>query len=246
MQLSQIDKYMDDKLSMSLGSGLVSLIDLTNAYSMIVNGGIEISPKLVVSVQNKSGEQIINNEVKQCLQCFQIDQDIDFNLPNITSEKKLILDPRIAYQITSMMEGVIDRGTAKKLKSLELTLAGKTGTTNENKDAWFIGYSPDLVGVKITSESLPLMIDEIPIMCVVAAYAKGETVIEGIDELRVKESDRVEAIIHNMKKMNGLTHLIAGNLVGTPKNKLHNTTIDSFGDHRIFMAFYISNKTKKG
>ena len=85
------------------------------------------------------------------------------------------------------------------------------------------------------------MIDEVPIMCVIAAYAKGETVIEGIDELRVKESDRVEAIMHNMKKMNGLTHLIEDNLVITPKNKLHNTTIDSFGDHRIFMAFYIAN-----
>ena len=141
----KIDKYMDDKLSMSLGSGLVTLIDLTNAYSMIVNGGIEISPKLVVSVQNKSGKQIINNEVKQCLQCFQIDQDIDFNLPNITSEKKLILDPRIAYQITSMLEGVVLRGTGKKISSLNIPLAGKTGTTNENKDAWFVGFSPDLV-----------------------------------------------------------------------------------------------------
>ena len=71
--------------------------------------------------------------------------DKNINIPNIIDNKELIIDPRIAYQVTSMMEGVVQRGTAIKLKNLGLTLAGKTGTTNKNKDAWFIGYSPDIV-----------------------------------------------------------------------------------------------------
>ena len=66
-------------------------------------------------------------------------------MPIINNISKEVIDPKIAYQITSMMEGVIQRGTAKSLKDLKMPLAGKTGTTNANKDAWFIGYSPDLV-----------------------------------------------------------------------------------------------------
>ena len=66
-------------------------------------------------------------------------------IPKFFENKKTIIDPRLAYQITSMMEGVIIRGTAKKLKDLDIPIAGKTGTTNQNKDAWFIGYTPDLV-----------------------------------------------------------------------------------------------------
>ena len=66
-------------------------------------------------------------------------------IPNLDEEKSLVVDPRLAYQITSMMQGVIERGTAKRLKDLDSPIAGKTGTTNQNKDAWFIGYTPDLV-----------------------------------------------------------------------------------------------------
>ena len=144
----KIDKYMDDNLSMSLGSGSVTLIDLTNAYAMIVNGGKEIEPTLVVSVHNKSGKQIINNENKYCKDCQQNDSIINYQIPKIISSQKSILDPRIAYQITSMLEGVILRGTGKKIATLKTPLGGKTGTTNDNKDAWFIGFSPDLaVGV---------------------------------------------------------------------------------------------------
>ena len=144
----KIDKYMDENLSMSLGSGSVTLIDLTNAYAMIVNGGNEIKPTLVVSVHDKSGKQIINNENKNCANCKQYESVIDYKIPIITNSQKSVLDPRIAYQITSMLEGVILRGTGKKIATLKTPLAGKTGTTNDNKDAWFIGFSPDLaVGV---------------------------------------------------------------------------------------------------
>ncbi len=144
----KINKFMDKNLSMSLGSGEVTLIELTNAYAMIVNGGMEISPTLIVSVHDKTGKQIINNEIKKCINCLQKNKEINYNLPKIFSNQNKILDSRIAYQITSMLEGVVLRGTGKKISSLNIPLAGKTGTTNNNKDAWFIGFSPDLaVGV---------------------------------------------------------------------------------------------------
>ena len=146
----KIQKYMNNSLSMSLGSGLVTLIDLTNAYAMIVNGGKEIKPTLIVSVNDKSGKQIINNEIKKCLDCLQKNKNLEYNLPKVISDQKKILDSRIAYQITSMLEGVVLRGTGKKIASLGIPLAGKTGTTNDNKDAWFVGFSPDLaIGVFI-------------------------------------------------------------------------------------------------
>ena len=146
----KIDKYMNSNLSMALGSGLVTLIDLTNAYAMIVNGGKEIKPTLIVSIQDKNGKQILNNENKRCINCFQKNKEIDYTVPLVITERKTVLDTRIAYQITSMLEGVVLRGTGKKISTLNIPLAGKTGTTNDNKDAWFVGFSPDLaVGVYV-------------------------------------------------------------------------------------------------
>ncbi|MDC0058146.1 PBP1A family penicillin-binding protein [Pelagibacteraceae bacterium] len=143
-----IDKYLDDNLSMSLGSGLVNLIDITNAYGIIANGGKKIQPNFVQSIYNKEGKQIFKSTKKNCDECFLKKINKNMNIPNIKNNDENILDPKIAYQITSMMEGVVQRGTAIKLKALDLTLAGKTGTTNKNKDAWFIGYSPDIaVGI---------------------------------------------------------------------------------------------------
>ena len=141
----KIDDYMDEKLSMSLGSGLVTLVDLTNAYGMIVNGGKEINPTMIKSIYSKEGYKILHNEIKSCQNC-KLDSIVsDTPLPNVLIDQKEVLDPRIAYQITSMLEGVVIRGTAKKLQELKIPLAGKTGTTNDNKDAWFIGFSPDMV-----------------------------------------------------------------------------------------------------
>ena len=141
----KIDDYMDEKLSMSLGSGLVTLVDLSNAYGMIVNGGKEINPTMIKSIYSKEGYKILHNEIKSCQNCKLDSIALDMPLPNILIDQKEVLDPRIAYQITSMLEGVVIRGTAKKLQELKIPLAGKTGTTNDNKDAWFIGFSPDLV-----------------------------------------------------------------------------------------------------
>ncbi|PPR49212.1 MAG: Penicillin-binding protein 1A [Alphaproteobacteria bacterium MarineAlpha5_Bin5] len=141
----EIDKYIDDKLSMSLGSGLVSLLDLTNTYGIIVNGGNKISPKMIKSIYSKEGLKIYRSSNKECINCNVTNFSNKIPIPTIINSQKNILDPRIAYQVTSMLEGVVTRGTGRKLKDLNVPLAGKTGTTNDNKDAWFIGFSPDVV-----------------------------------------------------------------------------------------------------
>jgi penicillin-binding protein 1A len=103
-----------------------------------------------VSVYEKTGKQILTNEIKKCNSCNQIDSEIDYSIPDIINNQQSVLDPRIAYQITSMLEGVILRGTGRRIKELDTPLGGNSGTTNVNKDAWFVGFSPDLaVGVYV-------------------------------------------------------------------------------------------------
>ncbi len=140
-----ISDGLDEKLSMSLGSGVVTLKDLTNAYAIIANGGKQIEPKLITSIYSRDGKKIYDTRLKKCLNCKIENIPSKIERPNLNENKNIIIDPRLAYQITSMMEGVIMRGTAKKLQKLGVPVAGKTGTTNQNKDAWFIGYTPDLV-----------------------------------------------------------------------------------------------------
>jgi len=141
----KIAKYLDKNMSMSLGSGLVTLIDLANAYGIIANGGREIKPNIIKSIYSREGIKILDNSNKFCNNCKLEMINNNSKLPEINNTAKEVLDPKIAYQITSMMEGVIQRGTARSLRDLKIPLAGKTGTTNDNKDAWFIGYTPDLV-----------------------------------------------------------------------------------------------------
>ena len=104
-----------------------------------------------------------------------------------------------------------------------------------------VQYSDKLQGVLVNSDEVPSMIDEIPIFCVVAAFANGDTKIEGIQELRYKESNRIEAIISNFQNMNGHIECIDNILLIKPKKKMYSTSIKSFKDHRIFMSFYIAN-----
>ena len=140
-----ISDGLDEKLSMSLGSGVVTLKDLTNAYAIIANGGKQIEPKLITSIYSRDGKKIYDTRLKKCFNCKIENIPPKIERPNLNENKNIIIDPKLAYQITSMMEGVILRGTAKKLQMLDVPIAGKTGTTNQNKDAWFIGYTPDLV-----------------------------------------------------------------------------------------------------
>ena len=104
-----------------------------------------------------------------------------------------------------------------------------------------VEHSNNLQGVVVSDGETPDMIDEIPIFCVIAAFAKGETRIEGINELKYKESNRIKGIIENFRAMNGNVEHYKNMLLIKPKNKMYNTSIISFNDHRIFMSFYIAN-----
>ncbi len=135
----------DELLSISLGSTETSLLKLTSAYCSFVNGGKKINPILIDRIQDSEGNTIISNEKRKCINCSQISY-LSNNIPIISSDNfEQIMSPETAYQITSILEGVIKRGTAKKLKNLNLDIAGKTGTTNNNTDTWFVGYTSNLV-----------------------------------------------------------------------------------------------------
>ena len=144
-----INKNIDENLSMSLGAGEVNLLDLTNGYAMIVNNGKKIVPSFIDTIQDKKGKIIYKHDTRLCDNCNTLNYEEPV-LPKIIDNKENVVDPIIAYQMVSMLQGVVSRGTGRKIDSLNRPLAGKTGTTNESKDAWFIGFSPTIaVGVYV-------------------------------------------------------------------------------------------------
>ena len=134
----------DELLSISLGSAETTLLKLTSAYCSFVNGGKLVKPILVDRIQDSEGNTIFNAEKRKCNQCDQI-SFLSNEVPKISNNFSQIFSPETAYQMTSMLEGVIKRGTGRGLKDLNLDLAGKTGTTNKNTDTWFIGFTSKLV-----------------------------------------------------------------------------------------------------
>ncbi len=134
----------EELLSISLGSAETTLLKLTSAYSTFVNGGKLVEPILIDRIQDSEGNTILNNDRRTCINCDQISYTSKI-YPKIKDNYKQVFSPQTAYQVTSLLEGVIQRGTGKKLNKLKLNLAGKTGTTNENTDAWFIGFTSNLV-----------------------------------------------------------------------------------------------------
>ena len=139
-----IYKEPEKLLSISLGSAETTLLNLTSAYSSFVNGGKLIKPILIDRIQDGEGNTIINNENRKCTNCDKISFTSE-EFPKIEDNYQQIFSPQTAYQITSLLQGAVERGTGKKLKKLGLNLAGKTGTTNDNTDAWFIGFTSNLV-----------------------------------------------------------------------------------------------------
>jgi penicillin-binding protein 1A len=139
-------------LSISLGAGETTLMRLTAAYAQFVNGGKQIEPTIIDRVQDRSGETIYAVDDRVCFGC-NVDAWDEQVQPQLLDPREQVLDPRTAYQMVSIMEGVIERGTGTKIRELYMDeplppLAGKTGTTNDYRDAWFVGFSPDLaVGV---------------------------------------------------------------------------------------------------
>ncbi len=144
-------------LSISLGSEETTLLKLTSAYSAFVNGGKLVEPVLIDRIQDSEGTTIYNNSKRKCIDCNKISYSSN-DFPKIENDYKQIFSPETAYQMTSILEGVVKRGTAKKLRDLKLNIAGKTGTTNKNTDTWFIGFTSDLlVGVYVgTDDPKPL------------------------------------------------------------------------------------------
>ena len=134
----------EELLSLSLGSAETTLLKLTSAYCAFVNGGKLVEPIIIDRVQDSEGNTIVNNEKRLCKNCNQI-SFTSKDYPIIDDQYKQVFSPQTAYQITSLLEGAVQRGTGKKLKKLKLNLAGKTGTTNDNTDTWFIGYTSNLV-----------------------------------------------------------------------------------------------------
>ena len=134
----------DELMSVSLGSAETTLLKITSAYCSFLNGGKLINPILIDRIQDSQGKTIFNNEKRYCENCDLISYK-GINNPIIKSKYKQIISPQTAYQITSMLKGVVERGTGKGLKDLKLELAGKTGTTNNNTDTWFIGFTSNLV-----------------------------------------------------------------------------------------------------
>ncbi|MEM9278453.1 MAG: penicillin-binding transpeptidase domain-containing protein, partial [Pseudomonadota bacterium] len=131
-------------LSMSLGSGETTVLRMASAYSVMANGGKSIKPSLIDRIQDRYGKTIFKHEERVCVDCNAQGWSGQAE-PVLEDDREQVLDPMTAYQMTSMMEGVVQRGTAPIVKELGVPVAGKTGTTNEEKDAWFVGYTPDLV-----------------------------------------------------------------------------------------------------
>ena len=131
------------ELAWSLGAGETTLLRLANAYSMMLNGGTRVEPTLIDRVQDGSGTTIYRHP-RECTECYQEEWDGQ-DPPSYRSEGERVIDPVTAYQSTFMMQGVVDNGSGRTIAELGRPLGGKTGTTNDYKDAWFMGFSPDLV-----------------------------------------------------------------------------------------------------
>jgi len=142
-----IVKNMPNMLSMSLGAAETTLLDITTAYAMLVNGGKRIIPTLIDRIQDRNGKTTFRHETRPCPRCSGIEWDGEY-APVIPDTREQVADPRSAYQVVSMLYGVVQRGTGIRIRAVGKPLGGKTGTTNDSVDAWFIGFSPDLaVGV---------------------------------------------------------------------------------------------------
>ena len=132
-------------LSYALGAGETTVMRMVTAYSMFANGGRRVKPTLIDRIQDRYGRTIFKHDARECRGCDAPDGWKNQAEPQLIDRREQVLDAMTAYQITSMMEGVVQAGTATVVREVGKPIAGKTGTTNDEKDVWFIGFSPDLV-----------------------------------------------------------------------------------------------------
>jgi len=131
-------------LSFALGAGETTLLRMVTAYGMIDNGGRKVTPTLIDRIQDRYGHTVYRHDERECIGC-NAKKWANQPEPSLIDRRAQVLDPMTAYQVTSLMEGVVNHGTGAALRALGKPVAGKTGTTNEEKDAWFIGFTPDIV-----------------------------------------------------------------------------------------------------
>ena len=138
---------MPNQLAMALGAGETTLLRMTTAFAMLVNGGRRITPALIDRIQDRQGKTIFRHDARKCDDCQMAEWD-GGSTPTLPDVRDRVADATSAYQIVTMLEGVVKRGTGRRVRAVGRPLAGKTGTTNDGVDTWFIGFSPDLaVGI---------------------------------------------------------------------------------------------------
>ena len=135
---------MNRVLAASLGSDETSLFKMVAAYAMFANGGERVEPTLVDRVQDRYGNTVYRHDQRTCEDCANLNLPVGV-APAIRSNRDRVMNEITAYQLTSMMQGVVDRGTASRAINLPVPIAGKTGTTNDSKDVWFVGFSSNIV-----------------------------------------------------------------------------------------------------
>ncbi len=137
--------HMPLELAFALGAGETTLLKMTTAYADIANGGKKVDATLIDRIQDRFGHTVFRHDMRDCSACKADAYTPGMPEPDLIDNREQVMNPYTAYQITSMMEGVVERGTGKKVQIVGKPVAGKTGTSNDEKDAWFIGFTPDLV-----------------------------------------------------------------------------------------------------
>jgi len=223
----------EELLSLSLGSAETTLLKLTSAYCAFVNGGKLVTPIIIDRVQDSEGNTIVNNENRFCKNCSQISFTSQ-DYPVIVDKYKQVFSPQTAYQMTSLLEGVVQRGTGKKLRKLKLNLAGKTGTTNDNTDTWFIGFTSNLViGVYVGMDNpKPL-----------GKFETGSKVALPIFEEFVKKAIK-KSDARPFKVADGITMMVVDSITGQKaKFSSRDTIIEAYKNKNVIngKVLYLNN-----
>ena len=238
-----IYKEIPELLSVSLGAAETSLINLTSAYAPFVNGGKKIEPNLISRIQDRRGKTIFQVKNRKCIGCDKFIGETN-EYPKIENTSQRVMSEETAYQMVTILNGAVKRGTAKKLRSLNVPLAGKTGTTNDNFDAWFIGFSSNLVvGVYIgfdnpktlgkfetgSKAALPIFKD----------FIENALFKEDFSDFKIPEKIYLTSLNYDtgLKSSSGDKNIIIEALKKRDINNIDNNNLISINGHDILIKF---------